>query len=498
MRRTATSKCDGFTENKEDIISKDEMNLAEFPFTLLSRRVISGQKTIEVSQQVYDKNRRVIKQEWIVTGSEKFGLPLAIDEDVYVALMQLYKKSNFKERRIFFSRYEILKIMGKKPSKREYDIIEQSLNRLVTVSVVSKNAFWDNKVKSYVGKAFHLFESYDLYDEKPGRKGVNQQALPLSNVVMSEFLFNSIKSGYIKNLDIRFYFSLETPLSKRLYRYLDKKKYHKSRFEVELLKLASLLPIQDNYPSQIKRRLSKSHDELIEKGFLKSVSYEDTGNGNEKVIYVFPQTSLIKEDMKFELEEQFGFELLASEKELKEDKMELSADELSALEQLVQRGITEATARNLAEIYSAEQIQKQVEVFDWLIGNKSSLVGKNPAGFLRKAIEEDYQPPKEYLEQKDKRDKEQKKEDRRERWRRYREELIRQNTNNWDKVSPERRIEGRLSFWIASETMKGRKPTLEQIEIKKQELIDGLPQTDEERWEYLSQNYPEDPPEDFE
>lgn len=48
------------------------------------------------------------------------------------------------------------------------------------------------------------------------------------------------------------------------------------------------------------------------------------------------------------------------------------------------------------------------------------------------------------------------------------------------------------------ETMNGRTPTPEQIEAKKQELIDSLPQTDEDKFEYLSQNYPGEPPDDFE
>jgi hypothetical protein len=32
-------------------------------------------------------------------------------------------------------------------------------------------------------------------------------------------------------------------------------------------------------------------------------------------------------------------------------------------------------------------------VFDWLKGRKSGLIEKNPAGFLRMSIEENYHPP---------------------------------------------------------------------------------------------------------
>jgi len=38
----------------------------------------------------------------------------------------------------------------------------------------------------------------------------------------------------------------------------------------------------------------------------------------------------------------------------------------------------------------------------------------------------------------------------------------------------------------------------ERIEAMKRELIDNLPETDEEKREYIARNYPEEPPDDFE
>src|SRR5574341_2590141 len=47
------------------------------------------------------------------------------------------------------------------------------------------------------------------------------------------------------------------------------------------------------YPSQIKRELKKHHDELIERGFLTSVRYEQmTTKDEEKVVYEFPKKAL--------------------------------------------------------------------------------------------------------------------------------------------------------------------------------------------------------------
>jgi len=242
--------------------------------------------------------------------------------------------------------------------------------------------------------------------------------------------------------------------------------------------------------SQINRRLDKVHAELIKKGFLKSVSYEKTiSDDDEKVIYVFPQASLTKSK---------GTDLPITTSEIQPENKEQKKEELSLEQQLIKRGVTKIVTAEIVKKYPTQQIEKQVEIFDWLLKVHSPLLEKNPPGFLRKAIEENYQPPKDYLDQQNRKDKEQKKEDRQERWLKYREELIKQDIANWDQVPLEKRIEGRLGFWITGETMNGRKPTSEQIEIKKQELIDSLPKTDEDKFDYLSQNYPEVPSNDFE
>ena len=458
------------------VFSKDEMNLAEFPFSLLSRRAKANQKTIEINQQVKDQEGRIIKQEWVVTGSDKYGLPLAIDEDVYIALMQLYKENDFKSRRVHFSRYELVHAMGKELSKGSYDRVEEAFNRLVSVTIVSKNAFWDNKGEAYVSKAFHLFDSYSLYNERLTGREREQQSLPRSNIVMSEFLFDSIKAGYIKNLDARFYFSLDTPLSKRLYRYLDKKRYQKTRFEISLLKLASLLPVQDQYISQIKRRLERPHNELIEKGFLKSVIYEKIKRSDgEKIIYVFPRVPSLKHRQK----DIAGTDM--------PDQPGISEEKISLRRQLIERGITETVAAGLVEKYPTEQIEKQIEVFDCLLKADSPLLEQNPPGFLRKAIENNYIPPQEYAREAAKREKKEAEEVRIKEAERKRQAAIEEELVNWDKVPPAERVKGFVDFWIEGERFKrGNPPTAEEIEAKIKEQVSDLPRTEEERRQYLA------------
>ncbi len=86
--------------------------------------------------------------------------------------------------------------------------------------------------------------------------------------------------------------------------------------------------------------------------------------------------------MKYELD-------VPIDEKTEEDDVSLPPEEHSIAEQLTQRGITETTARKFAKIYPVDRVQRQIEVFDWLKERKGPQVEKNPAGFLRKSIEED-------------------------------------------------------------------------------------------------------------
>ena len=459
---------------------KDEMNLAEFPFALLSKRMSVGKKTIEFNDTIKGRGGKLTKREWIVTGSDRFGLPRAGDEELYIALMKMTKDSNFQSRTIDFTKYKLMRIMGWSDQGKNYLRIEEGLKRLKGVSIYAKNAFWDNEAKAYATVSFGIIDNFALYDEHPGR---SQKSPPSSSFSWNEILFNSFQAGFIKNIDVDFYFSLKNSISKRLYRFLDKNRYRKPKFEIELLKLAALLPVQDRYSSQIKRRLSTAHSELLKRGFLSDVTYKKGKSGNEKVAYRFPAALPVR-DKAAEPAEKLP--------------SQMSEESAVMLQRLEERHITNRAAKALVINYPIDQIQRQIEVFDWLRERKSVLVGKNPAGFLRKSIEENYQPPEEYIEYRDRKAREQEARDRRERWLQHREELIKQDVADWDKTPPEERVKGRLDFWIAMRKLTGPGPTPVETEANRQELIDNLPKTDEEKWEYIALNYPEEPPEDFE
>ena len=267
-----------------EFLGKDEMNLAEYPFSLLTHRTPSHLKTYTFTQDIIDGNGKTISQTWSILGSDKFGLPTPYDDDVILALLYCYKDQNFERRKIHFTLYKLCHIMQKTPSKREYDRIRESLNRLTSTTIEALNCFYDNDAKSWVNETFHLFDRYRLYQERKGRGS----SLPLSFIEMGEVFHRSVAvANYIKNLDLDTYYNLSLPTSKRLFRYLDKNRYNKSRYEESIMKMARKLPLSYAYPSQIKQKLARAHDELLKKGYLGNVTYSNSRKGEEKVVYQF-------------------------------------------------------------------------------------------------------------------------------------------------------------------------------------------------------------------
>ena len=60
---------------------KDELNLAEFPLCALGDRRDPTQKTLLFEDTIWDGTRHVPRQ-LTITGSDAYGLPTALDDEV--------------------------------------------------------------------------------------------------------------------------------------------------------------------------------------------------------------------------------------------------------------------------------------------------------------------------------------------------------------------------------------------------------------------------------
>jgi hypothetical protein len=246
------------------------MNLVEFPFATLSRTPSLGSLTCVRWIGGADGQRR--RQRWVVQGGSASGLPTEFDERVYVALLALTQAQGYTDRRVPLSVYRILKLMGEDTDSKHYRSVERSLERLLRASIVAEGAFWDAERQSLVQRVngFHLIERYWLAYQEGDQTVVEAEGCP-GYVVWGEEIWRSLQSGYLKQLDLRTFFGLATPVARRLYRFLDKKLHKARRLEIDIFQLSQQLGMAYyRYPAKVREKLQPGIDELIAIGFLAS------------------------------------------------------------------------------------------------------------------------------------------------------------------------------------------------------------------------------------
>jgi hypothetical protein len=360
---------------------RDELNLAEFPFTLLTDRVPKGCKTVYFEDQIIDRaTGESISRKVTMTGSDEYGLPTAVDGDIIIGLIQLTKASNnFAAPKVAFSRYELIKLLGWEDDSKSYHRIEQSLNRWIGVTYYY-TAWRDKENESWTNEKFHLLDNVSLVDQARRRTLMmrGQAELTLSWFKWNEVVFRSFQAGYLKPLDLSFYYGLRSSISKQMYRYLDKhfgvRRTSELIFDLRTFAFEKV-GLSRNYDTgEIKSKLKPAIDELTEAGFLEPLPKEER---------------YFKDGREWKICLRQKAEPLA----LPVVKVELPP----LVTELVQRNVTQATAADLVRRHQADAIQEKIDVFDWLMAKHDKRVARSPAGYLVKSINDNYSVPEGFI-----------------------------------------------------------------------------------------------------
>ncbi|MDZ4852073.1 MAG: replication initiator protein A [Pirellulaceae bacterium] len=349
----------------------DELNLAEFPLASIADRHLDGRKTLVFEEPIYDRNeRKYVQRRLTVSGSDRFGLPTAIDDDVLLACIQLSKLEDFRSPEVRFSRYELLKLLRLPTDSKNYARIATSLRRWKGLTIFSDRAFYDHENKSWVNRDFGIFDSLYVYRRERPQGGVVPSN---SRFTWNDVIFRSFQAGYLKRFDWQLYTSLESSIAKRLYRFLDKRFYHSPSFEMDLRDLAinrvGLSATQN--VAQLKRGLLKGITELERRWDLRSIP-------NEKR---FVRQARGQWMIRFERKRRSK----TTDPDHQATKAPLllpSIDPTQLATALTKRCIGPASAEELSQNYPAQSIQSMIELFDWYNARGQS---RGP-GFLVQSI----------------------------------------------------------------------------------------------------------------
>src|SRR5918911_3751924 len=254
----------------DEALVRAESNLEEYPLFAVKTRN-RHEKQVVFERRCQGEGGTELVQRWEVEPPAKLGMPGPFDQDVYLAVLQLLEMRGGMPRNgeVDFSLYELRDILGWSTSGNTYEKIRQSLRRISSTTVTSENAFYSKAEERFLSDTFQIW-SVHFSRTRRGKSTRERHTLRFHPVFIRNYV-----AQYLKGLDSGFYWSLPSPLSKRLYRLIDHQRGGGLEWKTDISSLRQQVPLPNySYPSQIKRVLQTAHEELRERGFLSSVSYE--------------------------------------------------------------------------------------------------------------------------------------------------------------------------------------------------------------------------------
>ena len=349
-----------------------EANL-EVPPTFQLRRTDPNRRVAEFSNTLVNEEGERVQQHWRISVPEPYELPGPFDQDVWVAVQTLVgmRGGMPPDGRLYFSLYEILGVMRKLRKGDNYKELRASLLRLSATHFQADNAFYLKDKNKLATRTFTLWDvSLDTEVDNETGEATERHFLEFNSVVRQSF-----QAEYLKTLDSDFYFSLRSPLAKRLYRLIDRKRQGNLRWSTSLDRLKNMAPLAPSYktPSKIRDVLETAHGELQRRGFLAGVSYEKR-NGTHWVRWrVDPEF-----DRRRSLKDRDGTLSIDAG---------FTEDEEQVLALLIEKGVWPNVARDLLRRYDPDECRLQVESLRFQKGVTDA------GAWIRWAIENDHPLP---------------------------------------------------------------------------------------------------------
>lgn len=374
VKKSRRAETEPFATESDE--GRDELNLAEFPLAALADRVAKEQKTLVYEDTVWDRQaRQRVVRRLTISASDRYGLPTALDDEVILGLVQLTRQAQFADRHVAFSRYELINILAWRQEGKSYRRLDQSLRRWLGVTLYYDKAWWDKQAGCWIDAAFHLLDQLTLARRskgaRPGAAAADRENR--STFTWNEVVFRSFRAGYLKRLDMDLYRSLKSTIAKRMLRFLDKRFYHRARWEFPLVEFAcEHIGLGRNYDTgQLKRRLARAIAELEAAGVIgrlaEAARYRRVARGDWRIVFTKGRR--------------------------RGTRPYADAANTAIVGELVERGVSPRMARRLAAETAEDAIAEKVAAFDELIRSSDPRVSRNPAGFLVESIRKDYSRP---------------------------------------------------------------------------------------------------------
>jgi hypothetical protein len=183
---------------------RDELNLADFPISVLQHQPPRDDGGRHIDQIVYESTtydpvvRRLVPQGMTLAASSRYGLPTPADENVVLALLYTAKHAHdFGEPRVHFSPHQLFRVILWDTNSRSYARLSRVLLRLKSLTILYENAWWDPSGRRYEEEfATGIVAEYRLVKYRARRK-INEK--PRNYVHWTPQFFKTLASGNLKS-----------------------------------------------------------------------------------------------------------------------------------------------------------------------------------------------------------------------------------------------------------------------------------------------------------
>ncbi|MEO8623593.1 MAG: replication initiator protein A [bacterium] len=216
---------------------------------------------------------------WRVLPSPGDRMPGTFDQDVYVELLRRFTEADEPaDGAVSFTLHAFLRAMGRRVDGRTYEQLRSALGRLERTTLESQGVYESMAGGGRSPVRFTLLTAVAV----ERRRTMDREQLPLfhpisaaepgvARVILSAVVRENLAADHVVSLSAPCYWSLASPVARRLYRLLEvARAEERLTWRIGLDKLAAQLPLAQRYPSHLQRVLQPAHDMLVTAGVLRN------------------------------------------------------------------------------------------------------------------------------------------------------------------------------------------------------------------------------------
>lgn len=339
-------------------------------------------------------------------------LPRQFESDTFFGLMGLFtkkrspikfeinsKKYQIENNKLEFTWYELCDYMQIPRTGYYISKLKQAIETMYKTEYYSyaNGSIYDKENKEYLvseKNGIRLISDYTFRSLKPTKDPKESNTISHNVVYLNVLMIENIRNEYFKFLDYDFYFkTLNSGIERALYGYLETNRYSNANSSYEYIKrsyevLKYGVPIDFEYPSELKIKTKKALKKFVEKGYLKDFAYGDelkiNGVEEESLYFCFNITAneiknkLESKKLNEQKQEKFNLDNNSFKCKLPEDTLE---------NELIKRGVEKNFVAKVIKEKDKWIILTYILWIDKQIFMNANL--KYPAGLLSFALRQE-------------------------------------------------------------------------------------------------------------